>query len=166
MIPSELREIIEYQESLLQFERFTFADALELGLCIVETAKEYGFSLATSIVLNELEVFRCFMDGTTINNDIWMKCKRNTMRATGHSSLHFVYTLAETGKTQEDLYMRRDEYAASGGGFPIYLRDTGVIGYACVSGLAHETDHKVLVESMAKKLGIELGCPLPEATGY
>ncbi len=166
MTAKELKEIVEYQESVLQFDCFGREEALQLGTRIIDTARAYGFSVAVSVVLNELEVFRYFFEGTTMNNEIWMEAKRNTMRATGHSSLHFVYSLAESGMRQEDLYMPKEEYAASGGGFPIYVKGTGVVGYACVSNTPHETDHKILTESMAAMLGLELEHPLPIDTGY
>ena len=166
MTPKELREIIERQERLLQFEHFNNSDALELGLAIIEIAKENGYAPAISIVINGFLVFRYSFDGTNINNDVWLRCKQNTAMATGHSSLHFVYKLAETGVCQEDLYMPRDSFAASGGCFPIYLMGTGAIGYACVSELPHETDHKMLVEGICRVLGLELEEPSPTGTGY
>lgn len=166
MTPKELREIIEYQESVLQFDHFTNEDALQLGLTIIETAKSKGLAPTINIVVNGIKVFKFMFDGTNLNNDVWTKAKINTMRATSHSTLHLVYKLAETGMDQKDLYMPFEEYAVSGGGFPIFLKGTGIIGYVCLSGLPHETDHRTLVDSMAKYLGVELEQYTPILTGY
>ena len=45
---------------------------------------------------------------------------------------------------------------AIGGGFPIILEGTGVIGCVACSGLFHEDDHQVLVDAISGMLGIDL----------
>lgn len=43
-----------------------------------------------------------------------------------------------------------------GGGFPITLVGTGVIGAVACSGLPHEEDHKLLIDAISEVLGVDL----------
>ena len=47
-------------------------------------------------------------------------------------------------------------YAAIGGGFPIALKGTGVIGAVACSGLPHEQDHQLLVDALCAVLNVDL----------
>jgi uncharacterized protein (UPF0303 family) len=40
------------------------------------------------------------------------------------------------------------DYAAAGGGFPIFLENTGCIGAVIVSGLPQLEDHRLVTESI------------------
>jgi uncharacterized protein (UPF0303 family) len=166
MTAKELREIVERQEKKLQFDHFNHEDALDLGLRIVELAKNKGFVIATDIVLNGFLVFRYAIQGTTRSNELWMRNKRNTMMSTGHASIHLAYKLAEAGLSQNEALMPKSEFAVCGGGFPIILKGTGIIGYVCVSGLHHEMDHWVMMTAISEMLGVELDEPVPLNTGF
>lgn len=43
-----------------------------------------------------------------------------------------------------------DKYALSGGGHPIVVRDTGMIGVVCVSGYPDVEDHNLVVWALQK----------------
>jgi uncharacterized protein (UPF0303 family) len=45
-----------------------------------------------------------------------------------------------------------NEYACCGGGFPLTVKNAGVIGTICVSGLPHMEDHKLIVDSLKQYL--------------
>ena len=45
-----------------------------------------------------------------------------------------------------------DEFAAHGGGFPITIRDVGVVGVVTVSGLPQPQDHAFVVEQLGRFL--------------
>ena len=47
-------------------------------------------------------------------------------------------------------------YAAIGGGFPITLAGTGIVGAVACSGLPHPEDHRLLVDCISEMLGIDL----------
>ena len=56
------------------------------------------------------------------------------------------------GQTFADRKLCGDDYAA-GGGFPIALRGTGVIGSICVSGFDdHLDDHQLVINTLAEYL--------------
>ena len=147
---AELLAQCEREEELHQFRRFSREDALELGLKIHENAQGYPNPVAIEITINGLAVFRYFPDGTIPDSELWLARKRNTVDLMQMSSLHFLAWLEAHGETVESRKLDPDEFAAGGGGFPISLRGTGVIGSVCVSGMPdHMDDHQLVVDSLA-----------------
>ena len=68
------------------------------------------------------------------------------------SSLRFFAELEDAGETFADRKLDPNEYAA-GGGFPIRLRGTGVIGSICVSGYPdHVDDHQLIINNLGGDL--------------
>lgn len=143
----------EQEERTLQFERFSREDALKLGLAVLETLKKYPDPAAVEITVNGLVVFRYMPEGTLPDNALWLERKRNTVELMHMSSLHFLAWLEAHGETMADRKLPADDYAAGGGGFPIILKGTGVVGSVCVSGLPHEDDHQSVVDTIAAYLG-------------
>lgn len=145
----------EKQEQLLQFEHFSNADALELGLKLIAEAKKRGFSPAFDVTVNGFKVFRYGFDGTNPHNDNWLRRKANTVNTVHKSSLH-VGTLLEYREitAADEGFLPPENYVFLGGGFPICVRGTGVIGSVCCSGLPHETDHQLLVDVLCDYLHV------------
>ena len=142
-----LLAMCEEQEEKLQFDHFSRADALALGLKLHENAKKQP-------TVNGLVVFRYFPDGALPDSELWLQRKRRSVELMEMSSLHFLAWLEENGETMESRKLPADDYAAGGGGFPIRLRGTGVIGSVCVSGMPdHMDDHRLVVDALAKLLG-------------
>ena len=109
------------QEEKFQFEHFSREDALKIGLKLHENAKEQP--VAVEITVNGLVVFRYFAEGAKPE---------------------------DAGETFADRKLDPNEYAA-GGGFPIRLRGTGVIGSICVSGYPdHVDDHQLIINTLAE----------------
>lgn len=149
----EVMKLLELQEEILQFTHFTNADAWELGNMIVAEAKRRGLSVAVSIRLNSgMTVFQYLFDGKTLTNERWILRKFNTVRETETSSLYLYTKLEKTGRTMADIYMDENEYANSGGGFPIRVEEVGVIGAIIVSGLNHVADHDLIIKCLSKYL--------------
>ena len=77
--------------------------------------------VAVEITVNGLAVFRYFAEGAKPDSELWLARKLDP-----------------------------NEYAA-GGGFPIRLRGTGVIGSICVSGYPdHVDDHQLIINTLAE----------------
>ena len=149
-----LLAMCEEQEEKLQVDHFSRADALALGLKLHENAKKQPIPVAVEITVNGLVVFRYFPDGALPDSELWLQRKRNTVELMEMSSLHFLAWLEENGETMESRKLPADDYAAGGGGFPIRLRGTGVIGSVCVSGMPdHMDDHRLVVDALAELLG-------------
>lgn len=156
----DLKEAIalrKREEELLCFPKFSNEDALELGLKIVELAKAKGVSVVVGIEVNDVPLFYHAMKGTNKRQFRWVKRKLGTVRLCQVSTIHAGYQLAADGKELwRDWRLTDEECATIGGGFPINVSGTGIIGAVACSGLPHEEDHKLLVEAISSVLGVEL----------
>ena len=84
------------------------------------------------------------------DSELWLARKRNAVDLMETSSLRFFAELEDAGETFADRKLDPNEYAA-GGGFPIRLRGTGVIGSICVSGYPdHVDDHQLIINTLAE----------------
>ncbi|MFR5641060.1 MAG: heme-binding protein, partial [Butyricicoccus sp.] len=100
--------------------------------------------------VNGLVVFRYFAEGAKPDSELWLARKRNAVDLMETSSLRFFAELEDAGETFADRKLDPNEYAA-GGGFPIRLRGTGVIGSICVSGYPdHVDDHQLIINTLAE----------------
>lgn len=97
--------------------------------------------------MRDAVVFQYLMDKK--KDDVWLCRKAHTVMKTEHSSLYVWIQHEKNGQYDE---LQKDEtYAVCGGGFPIFVGDE-LIGSICVSGLPHEEDHLLIVESLAEYL--------------
>jgi len=73
----------------------------------------------------------------------------------GKSSYAIGLQLALEGKTIEQRHgLTLADYATHGGGVPLVLQGTGLVGSVVASGLDQRTDHAMVVRAMAGVLGI------------
>lgn len=147
---STLLQACERQESLYQFERFTREDALELGLKLNENAQKYPEGVAIDITINGLSVFHYIPEGANAHNVAWLKRKINTVTRFEMSSLRVMAKFEVHGLNCENEKIDPDIIALGGGGFPLSLRGTGVVGVIAVSGLPHMDDHQLIVDTLAE----------------
>ena len=151
----KLITIAEKQEEILCFDRFSRADAWELGNRIVKRIQESGFAFSVSIRLfNGIIVFQYLPEGTSLNNESWLRKKYNVVREFETSSLLNTLRFAKWEWTFDGRGLNSARYAW-GGGFPIQLRGSAVIGAALASGLPHLQDHEIIVDSIAELRGVE-----------
>lgn len=150
-------DLLLAQEALLQFDSFSNEDAWTLGCMLVARAKKAGVAPAFEITVNGYTVFRYGFAGTNQHNTHWLNRKRNTVTVTGTSSLRAGLQLGLADEDPErDWHLSTQDYAFLGGGFPLTLRRTGIVGAICCSGLPHEKDHAMVVETVAEFLGVAL----------
>ena len=143
----------EEQEEKFQFDHFSRADALAFGLKLHENAKKQPIPVAIEITVNGLVVFRYFPVGALPDCELWLQRKPRTVDLMQMCSLHFLAWLEGNGESLESRKLPADDYAAGGGGFPIRLRGTGVIGSICVSGMPdHMDDHQLVINTLAEFL--------------
>ncbi len=142
-------ERLGQEEKNLTFQSFSRADALSLGLTILDYSKKFSDPIAVEITINGLVVFRHFTDGSMADSEYWLERKRNSVELMGMSSLRFRSWLAVFGQTLKERLLNPQDYATFGGGFPLLLEGTGMIGSICVSGLPDDLeDHACIVESI------------------
>ena len=149
--------LYEHQEQMLQFPHFSNADALDLGLLLVDKAKENGYPVAIDITICGSQVFGYAFPGTTANNLRWIKRKVNTVYKVQMSTLHVGAVLARDGQDiEKDWHLPEIDFSYHGGAFPIFIQGTGFIGTVCVSGLPQEEDHQLVVDTLCEYLDVKL----------
>lgn len=147
-----LEELIE-QEKRLQFKRFNSEDALEIGMQIINTAKEAGHIVAIDISINGHRLFYYAFNGTTPDNEEWIKRKCRVVNRFHTSSYRMGIKLKKDGSTLNQKYaINEADYAAHGGCFPIIIKDVGYVGTITVSGLPQEEDHRMVVTAIENYL--------------
>lgn len=149
----QMLEKIKKQEEKLIFKSFSNEDALEIGMSIIESAKRIKKSIAINIIKNGQTVFHYAMDGTSPDQDIWIKRKSNVVLRHHHSSYYMrIYNELKNRSYYEFYSVSPFEFAIHGGAFPIAIEGSGVIGVITVSGLDQEKDHNLIVEAISKFL--------------
>ena len=138
------------EEVSLRLSSFSNDTAYRLGLSLARRARSEGLSIAVGVVRGSQRLFWFAAEGTTADNDAWLERKIRTVLRFGHSSLYMGRKLASVNMTMEARYgISAADFTFSGGGYPIALKGTGLIGCVAVSGLAHEEDHRLVVEALA-----------------
>lgn len=152
-----LDEILE-QEKTLQFTSFSSETAWDLGSLFVEKSRNEKLAITIDIRRNGHQLFHYSFEGTSPDNDDWVRRKINLVNRFGHSSLYIGTDLKDSGQTIEEKYLvSESEFAPHGGCFPILLKGTGPIGTITVSGLAQEEDHRVVTEVIGTYLKLHRG---------
>jgi uncharacterized protein (UPF0303 family) len=135
------------QEEELQFTRFNADVAWQLGCEFAARAKTDNLPITVEITQGDHQLFHFSRPGTSADNDEWVKRKMRLVYRFGHSSLYMGELLRNKGKTLEEAYLiSESQYAPHGGGFPIVIRGSGIIGTVTVSGLTQEDDHQMVVD--------------------
>lgn len=145
------------EEDLLRFPYFSNETAWELGLMLVQTAKHRNAAVALDITLNGFQVFHYCFDGTAAYNNLWIARKNNMVNLRQISTLHAGYLLEDQGQDLEkDWLLDPKDYAIKGGGFPIFITGMGCVGTIASSGLPHEQDHRLVVDTLCSYLNVDL----------
>ncbi|WP_267873618.1 heme-degrading domain-containing protein [Massilia sp. Se16.2.3] len=134
------------EEEQLRFERFSNADALDIGMRLVALAREAGKPVTIEIRRNGALLFAHATDGAPPDHAEWIRRKANLANRLGHSS-YYVHTevLARGGDIDAMPGFDARDYAAHGGAFPIVVEGSGQIGTITVSGLPGPQDHALVV---------------------
>lgn len=144
---------IEKQEKELVFDYFNSSAALNIGLKIIEKAKNLSRPITIDIAKNNQQLFHYSFDGSSPDNDEWIRRKNNVVNRFFRSSFYIGIKLKSINKSMEEKYLiSSKEFAAYGGAFPIILKNSGVVGTITVSGLSQEEDHNLVVESIKEYL--------------
>jgi uncharacterized protein (UPF0303 family) len=155
-VESEIERIAE-QETRLRFESFDAGTAWGLGCAIRDMALARRHGIAFEVYANGMTVFHHALDGTKPDNADWIRRKRNLVLRMHASSLTYHLKQQVWGMgIDARLGLSLQDYAASGGGFPIQVVGAGCIGAVVVSGLTGRQDHDLAVEAIAAALGIPL----------
>ncbi len=150
-----LLDLVAKQEAALQFERFSIEMAHEIGLALMEKAKEAQKPVAIDITRHGQQLFHVALEGATADNDGWIIRKMAVVNRFSHSSYYMSLELSINETTIEEAYLLDEwAYAPHGGSFPITIKDTGVIGTITVSGLPSAEDHQLVVDVLTAYLEV------------
>jgi uncharacterized protein (UPF0303 family) len=140
---------LENEHAALVFESFPSDAAWEIGVSLRKRAIAEKRNIAIHIVRNGQVLFHCAFDGIRPDNDEWVRRKSNTVCRFYKSSYYVGMYLKNLGMTMDEKYHTSEhEYCVQGGGFPLTLRNTGVIGALAVSGMSEEEDHLWAVDAV------------------
>ena len=145
--------ILEQQEQLLRFTRFNPETAWELGSWLRTQLIDRHAGGTIEIELADHRLFACATPGANAGQADWIRRKRNTVHRFGRSSYAIGRLLESNNETlQSRHFLNPADYAAHGGGFPILLEGTGLVGSVVLSGLPQRDDHNLVVSALAKIL--------------
>lgn len=146
-------EKLKNQEKTLQFPYFNCETALDLGTALINNAKAIGRPVTIDISKNGMQLFHYAFEGTSLDNENWIIRKNRVVQRFNKSSYHVGQLLESIGKTIEEKYnISSSLYAASGGAFPIIIKNSGVVGSIAVSGLHQWEDHDLVVNTIEEYL--------------
>jgi uncharacterized protein (UPF0303 family) len=146
---------ITMQEARLRFEKFDEADAWALGVQLHTHALAKNLAMVMEIRIGNRELFYAALPGTSSENRDFARRKANTVMRFLKSSYRINLEYENHGL---DFGLGRGinvmEHAREGGGFPIHVIGTGVVGSIAVSGIPQREDHGFIVENLCIFLGL------------
>ena len=146
-------EELEKQEKEIVFKSFGPDDAFDIGVRLINKAKEMNVYYAISVSLNRRKLFHFSMDGACPDNDRWIMRKENVVYNFFKSSLRVRLEFERDGFDFNQMFaLSNDQFANFGGGFPINVEGVGVVGTVSISGLPHELDHQYVVDVLREYL--------------
>lgn len=161
-LDSDIAQIAR-QEEQLRFAHFSEADAWSLGSRMRAAADTRKIPFVIDIRIGNRPLFYAALTGSTPENPDWVRRKVNTVMRFHKSSYRVVREYERQGKAFDaSRGIDPIDYAPAGGGFPIHIIGTGVVGCITVSGVPQREDHGFVVEMIAAHLGLD---PAPLALG-
>lgn len=142
---NEMLQEVEQQEKNLEFEDFTSETALQIGMSIIQRAKNENMVITVDIRRNRHQLFHYAFQGTSPDNDLWVVYKSNVVDRLNISSHHLHLMLEKSKKTLEDIHLDPVQYGPWGGAFPVTVKNVGVVGSISISGLSDSEDHALAV---------------------
>ena len=141
------------EEQELQFPSFSADVAWTLGSHIYQRAKAASLPIAIEVSRNGQQLFFAALPGATPDNAEWIRRKRAVVQRFHHSSLYMSVEAEVKGRPFLQRYgLSEQDYAAAGGGFPIFVEETGCIGAVVVSGLPQLEDHRLVTEAIRETI--------------
>jgi uncharacterized protein (UPF0303 family) len=136
------------EEEDLAFESFSRRDAWNLGSLIVEKTKNNPQPLGLEIYLNGLLVFKYFPDGITRDHELWLNRKHRSVMLREMSSLRLKWMAEKNGSKISDWKLEPNDYFLGGGGYPVKIKKTGMIGLILATGTNDIDEHNSIVEAI------------------
>jgi uncharacterized protein (UPF0303 family) len=147
-------DLIGKQEAALVFDRFDEAVAFEIGSAIRQRALRDNLPIIVEIRTFDRPLFYAALPGSSANNANWARRKINVVKMFLKSTYRLVLEQNRSDSTFPPRYgLEAADYALAGGGFPVTVKNAGVVGVIAVSGLPERDDHGVVVDALCDHLG-------------
>ena len=147
-IKTLIDQINEEQKELV-LKSFTNEEACALGIEMYQKALRENKPIVISITKNRKQIFYAALEGTSKNNEDWVRRKENTVYDFEKSSYEMKLSM---DLKQDDLWNRygleKGDYAQAGVSIPVFVSGTGMIGTVTVSGMAQSEDHAFVAEAL------------------
>ncbi len=148
-VPAELLA----EESQLELPSLSEADAIDLGLKALGLARERSLPVTIEVRRCGRVAFRAALPGTSADNDDWIARKARVVERFGHATLYERVRCEAAGSTfPAQTGLPESEYAAHGGGVPLRVAGTGMVGALLVSGIPQLEDHQLCIETLLAHL--------------
>lgn len=138
-------------EARTVLDRLSNDDGVDIGLLAVWHAREQHLAVTIEVHRAGRVVFRAALPGSTPDNDRWVSGKARVVASFHHSTLFERVRHEESGI---DFYaatgLSPELFAAHGGGVPLAIKGTGVIGSLIVSGLPQVDDHNFAMDILSR----------------
>ena len=137
------------EENNYVFKQFNSTDAYNIGTSIVNEVLQTNQTVCVDIFAYGRVLFHFSSNNCIVDNDNWLRRKRNTVLYFNHCSEYMNTKLNGDSTLLESKYgLSINDYAIIPGGFPIKIENCGVVGAICVSGLAPEDDHNLIIKHL------------------
>lgn len=147
---------IARQEAALAFSSFDEAAAFAIGSAIRARALDENLPVVVDIQAWDRPLFYCALPGSTASNADWARRKRNAVKMFLKSTYRMVL---QQGRDDQIFAPRFGldpaDYVLAGGGFPIRVEGSGVVGVIAVSGRPQRQDHELVVAALCDHLGLD-----------
>jgi uncharacterized protein (UPF0303 family) len=141
------------QEARLQLPSCSVDDAVAIGRWLLDRALERNLAVTVEVWHGGRNVFRAARPGTNAHNDLYLAGKRRVVEHFRHATMHERLRHEAAGTTfAAATSLGFPDYAPHGGGFPLLVAGTGMVGVVLVSGLPQQDDHALIVEALEAHL--------------
>lgn len=155
-VADDIRTIIE-QEKGLVFPAFDEHVAFAVATAVRERAVSETLGIACGIRLWDRPLVYFGMPGATGDNEQWIRRKSNVVQRLLKASYRSKLENNEERSFPPHRNLPVDDFALSGGSFPVRVVGAGVIGAVTVSGLHERVDHEVVVQAICQVLKLDYG---------
>lgn len=145
---------LKRQEEVLQFSALDEEAAWVLGSQMRADALKRNLPLVIDVRIGQRPLFYTALPGTTPENPDWVRRKINTVYRFEACSYRIGLEYRKKGLSFDTSRgLEPLNYAPAGGGFPVRIRGTGVVGAVTVSGIPQREDHNFVAANLARYLG-------------
>ncbi|MFN3529723.1 MAG: heme-degrading domain-containing protein [Bacteroidia bacterium] len=134
----------------IELDSFSNKIALEMGLAIIDMAKNRNQHIAVEICRLNHTIFLYVDDKLPVDKHNWLRRKANVAKQFEESSLRVKNDLKAGNMTLDQTFaLDEKDFLAKGGSIPIFVKNAGMIATITVSGLQDEADHQIIIDALS-----------------